>query len=356
LHSSSPPVVAVVAPFPPPPAGMTLQAEMLAALLARDGARVIPVNTNPYGRRHPRWRRLLYFAGELRKLRGCDLAAIFAGSWSSFFAFSALPLVWARLVGVPTVLMYKGGLARPFFKKWGWLVRPFARLARAIVVPGRFLQGVFAAYGMRAEVVPDIIDLERLPARPAGAGDPLILFNPRRHVLVCGVDVLVRAFERVAAAFPTAELHLCGDGPGRRELEQIAASYAGGDRVIFHGFVPPEDLKPFYARAALMVNANRDDNHPNSVLEAMAAGLPVVATAVGGVPFLIEDGVSGFLCAAEDPAALADRIVFALGHPDEAGAAAARAREDVRHFLWPYGRDGHLAVLLKLARVTPPTA
>jgi hypothetical protein len=140
--------VAVVAAFPPPPGGMTHQAQMLAEILARDGARVVEINTNPFGRRKPRVTRLWHVLRELRKLRGCRLAIIFDGSYASFFAFSAVPLAAARLFGVPAILMYKGGLARPFLRRWGWLARPFLRMARAVVVPGRYLHNVLANFSI----------------------------------------------------------------------------------------------------------------------------------------------------------------------------------------------------------------
>ena len=343
--------VAIVAPFPPPPAGMTLQAAFLADVLARDGARVVRVNTNPYGRRKPRLPRFLRMLRELEVLRACDLALVFAGSYGSFFAFSAVPLALAARRGVPALVMYKGGLARPFFRRWGWLVRRCLASARRVVVPGRFLAGVFEEFGMEATVVPDIIRTDELARREGPPPGPPVLFNPRRHVPVCGVGVLVRAFAAVAAAFPDARLELCGDGPERARLERLAASLPGGERVRFHGFVPPDALRAFYERATVMVNANRDDNHPNSVLEAMAAGLPVVATAVGGVPFLIRDGETGFLCPPDDADALAARIIAALANPARAAAVAEHARAAVQEFIWPYGRDGHLGVLLQLAGI-----
>jgi glycosyltransferase involved in cell wall biosynthesis len=344
--------VALVAAFPPPPGGMPHQARMLAEILARDGARVVAINTNPFGRRKPRSLRFVHVLRELRKLRGCDLVLIFGGSYASFFAFSAVPLFAARLFGAPAVLMYKGGLARFFFRKWGWFVRPISRLARAVVVPGRYLQGVFANFGMRACVVPDIVDLSRLPARPHDADGPPFILCPRRHDYVGGVDVAVRAFGKVVREFPEAELHLCGDGVDRPKLERLAEEVAPG-RVRFHGFLPHEDLMPLLRRATLMVNSTRDDNHPNSVLEAMWAGVPVVAAAVGGVPFLLRDGETGFLARPDEPEALAERMVFVLRNPGLAADVAARAREAAAEFIWPYERPGQLQTLLACAGLAP---
>jgi len=328
---------------------MPLQAEMLAEILRRDGAAIERVDANPFGRREPRVLRFIYVLRRLCRLRRCDLAVIFAGSNASFFAFTAVPLVAARLYGVPSVIMYKGGLSRPFFKRWAWLVRPFVRMARKVVVPGRFLQNVFARYGMEAAVIPDIIKADPAQLQPRPPAGPPFIFNPRRHDLVCGVDVALSAFVRVTQEFPDAELHLCGDGPLRPRFERMAAALAR-DRVKFYGFISHDDMKDFYRRASLLVNANRDDNHPNSILEAMAFGVPVVATAVGGVPFLIRDGETGFLVPPEDPAALAEKIVYVLRHPAEAAEVAARARRAVAELMWPFGRAGHLQRLLDFTR------
>jgi len=345
--------IAVVAAFPPPPGGMTHQAAMLAEILAREGADVVRINTNPFGRRKPRSLRFLYLASRLGSLGGCDLALIFAGSYASFFAFSAVPLLAARLAGVRAVLMYKGGESRSFFRHWGWFVRRCSRLARAVVVPGRYLQGVFETNGMRAHVVPDIINIAALPkSNPfSRSGAPFILC-PRRHDYVGGVDLAVRAFGKVIREFPDAELHLCGDGEDRPALERLAADVAPG-RVTFHGSMPHPEFTCFLEKATLLVNSTRDDNHPNSVLEAMWSGVPVVATAVGGVPFLIRDGDTGFLARPEDAGDLAEKITYVLSEPAAAAATAARARDAVVEFVWPYHRPGLLGTMLAVAGIAP---
>jgi len=344
--------VALVAAFPPPPGGMSHQAAMLADILARDGAEVVRINTNPFGRRKPRWRRFAHLLCDLRNMRGADLALIFAGSYASFFAFSAVPLLAARLAGVPAIIMYKGGESRSFFRKWGWLVRPCSRLARAIVVPGRFLQGVFDVFGMRAHVIPDIIDVAALPERSASRDGPPFLLCPRRHDYVGGVDLAIRAFGEAVKEFPEAELHLYGDGDDRPELERLASEIAPG-QVHFHGFVPHEELTPLLAKTTALVNPTRDDNHPNSVLEAMWAGVPVVATAVGGVPFLVRDGETGYLAEPDDHTDLAAKMLSVLRNPAQAAEVAARARGAAGEFIWPYDRDRKLDALLEIAGVRP---
>lgn len=340
--------VALVAAFPPPPAGMTHQAEMLAELLAREGAEVVRVNTNPFGRRKPRLKRFLYVLRELPRLRGCDLALVFAGSFASFVAFTAVPLLAARLLGVPALILYKGSFSRPFFKRWGFFVRAVVRRARGVVVPGQFLADVFAAFGMQAVVIPDIIKIPAVGERAPAPPERPVILNTRRHVPVCGVDIAVAAFAKVRREFPQAELHLYGDGPERRSLAEKAASIGG---VRFFGFVPHEALADAYRVATLLVNANRDDNHPNSILEAMAVGVPVVATTVGGVPYLVADGETGFLAPTEDADALAEKIIYTLRNPKEAERVAANARRVVGKFIWPYDRPGILKVLVEVARL-----
>jgi glycosyltransferase involved in cell wall biosynthesis len=88
----------------------------------------------------------------------------------------------------------------------------------------------------------------------------------------------------------------------------------------------------------------------------MWARVPVVAAAVGGVPFLVRDGETGFLARPDEPEALAERIVFVLRNPGLAAEVAARAHEAAAEFIWPYDRPGHLRTLLDAAglAVNPP--
>ena len=148
-----------------------------------------------------------------------------------------------------------------------------------------------------------------------------------------GQTVLLRALPAVLAAFPEATCVLAGEGPAREELESEARVLGIRERVVFLGY--RRDVPDVLAALDLFVQPSRYEGFGLSLLEAMAAGLPVVASRVGGIPELVEDGVTGVLVPPDAPAALSGAILRLLRDRVEARrlaeAAARRARE--RHSL-----------------------
>jgi len=138
---------------------------------------------------------------------------------------------------------------------------------------------------------------------------------------------LVPAFARVHAAIPQARLQLVGDGPLRGILEHQVGSLGLAGRVELLG--EREDVAAFLDEAACVVLPSRIEGFSYVLLEAMARGVPCIATAVGGTPDLIESGRSGLLVRPEDPQALADAITTVLADPVQAGRLGEAARRRV---------------------------
>ena len=118
--------------------------------------------------------------------------------------------------------------------------------------------------------------------------------------------VLIRAFARIIPAFPTARLVLVGDGPLRAELEGLARSLGLGGAVLFAGYQPNPER--YLAAMDVFVLPSRAEAMPLVIPEAWAAGRPVVASRVGGIPELIEDGKTGLLVEPGDVDGLAARL------------------------------------------------
>lgn len=160
-----------------------------------------------------------------------------------------------------------------------------------------------------------------------------------------GHDVLLRAFEDVRRAIPRARLVLVGDGPCRPSLEATARGAGLGDSVEFAGRVP--DIWANLRDADVFALASRNEALGIAVMEAMAAGLPVVAPAVGGIPELVEPGVTGELFASGDSDALARKLIDVLGSAErrqkmsvaaQQAAEAMRMSESMREYFELYER------------------
>jgi glycosyltransferase involved in cell wall biosynthesis len=124
------------------------------------------------------------------------------------------------------------------------------------------------------------------------------------------VDTFIAAAPRVIRELPEARLAIVGEGPVRRQLEALAAARQVGDRLGFFGFLPPTARA--IAAADVFVLPSAWEAFPIAALEALACGVPQVATDVGGVPEAVAHGETGFLCPPNDPASLAEAMLTLL--------------------------------------------
>ncbi len=161
-------------------------------------------------------------------------------------------------------------------------------------------------------VVPNGIDVEKFKSLAKEPWSPHVeprLITTSRLVRKNGVDVLIKAL----AFLPKSVcLEIAGDGPERQALESLAANLGLTARVFFLGVLSPELVPARLAAAHVFVRPARSEGLGNSFLEAMAAGLPVIGTPMGGIPDFLRDGETGWLVPPNNPFALAEKIKFVL--------------------------------------------
>jgi len=313
--------VGLVAPQPPPNGGMALQARQLAALLASERIVVDQLATNGAYRpafiaAFPGVRalfRLLPYLVAIWRLAGrVDVIHLMANSGWSWQLYSA-PVLWLSwLRATPVIVNYRGGEAQSYFQRSFSRVRPSLRKAAAIVVPSGFLAAVFNRYGEDTLVIPNIIDRQLFkPTRRTDTGsgsDSFTLVITRNLEPLYGIDTAIRAFALVGRNDPALRLRIAGSGPSLASLRSLAAELGVADQVSFEGRLDRQEIATLYAGADVMLNPSTVDNMPNSILEALACGLPVISTNVGGVPFIVRHDETAVLVPAADETALAAAI------------------------------------------------
>ncbi len=152
----------------------------------------------------------------------------------------------------------------------------------------------------------------KVPARPCSpCSHQDVLFLGRLDANK-SPDVLLRASKAVLRRFPDTRIVFGGDGEVEKN-ERLAEELGIADRCEFCGWVTGEEREALFARAAVYCLPSKNEGLPMSVLESMARGIPTVATAVGGVPQVIEDGVSGSLIDVDDVEGLSEKLVFLIG-------------------------------------------
>jgi len=255
------------------------------------------------------------------------------------FTFMFHPTVLGRLVGwlcgVPVrisserVMAWEGRMRR-FANRWT------VRLATHVVA----VSDRVAAYAAQEFRIPpdrlstiyNSVDLNHFrPVGRAWAGEAPVIGSTARLHVKNDHATLLRAFARVNARWPGARLLLVGRGPEEAELRALATALGIAAHVQFTG--ERADVAPSLQQMDLYVQASVAEGMPNSVLEAMAAGLPVVATSVGGTPEVVVDGETGLLVPPRDPVALADAMQKLLEDRTmtDAFGRAGRARVET-HF------------------------
>jgi glycosyltransferase involved in cell wall biosynthesis len=224
-----------------------------------------------------------------------------------------------------------------------WLERIAARWTDRIVVLTERGAGEHLARGIgRASqyvAIPSGVDTAALSARaPERAAARLALGLPPDAAVVVGVgrlvpvkgfDVLVAALPKVRAAVPSLRVLLVGDGPERPAIESLARTLGVADSLTITG--AQADVVPYLAAADVLAAPSRNEGMGRVLIEAMALGVPVVATRVGGIPAVLAGGEFGPLVEPDTPGALAEALIGLLGDPagrEKLAEAGRRRAED----------------------------
>lgn len=283
----------------------------------------------------------------LREIPRADVVHVFSASYWSFLLGPGIIWFVARSFKKPVLLNYHSGEAEDHIQNWP-SARFLLRRMAAIVVPSRYLEDVFSRHGFPTECISNVIDLQRFKFRRRA---------PLRPVLVCTrgfepyykVTDVVQAFAAVRAEQPEAQLHLVGHGSLESDVRTRVAALKLDASVIFHGAVSADRTHAIYDDADIFINASILDNMPVSLMEALACGLPVVTTGPGGIPFLVQDGVTALVSAVQDPAALAKNVLRLLNDPGFAERLAVSGRSEAEKFSWENVKGSWIALYQRLA-------
>lgn len=201
----------------------------------------------------------------------------------------------------------------------------------------------------RLEICPLGVDTSRfVPAqRTRPQGDPFELLTVGQLAPAKGIHILIAAMALLTRQGRNVRLRLVGDGPMRQALESEARRGGVAPQVVFAGFRNNTELAQCYAEADVFVLASFAEGVPLVLMEAMAAGVPCVASRITGIPELIEDGVSGLLVTPADEAAIAAAIGRLMDEPELYQRISENAR---RRVLDQYDREKNTARLAAIFR------
>lgn len=223
---------------------------------------------------------------------------------------TTVAMVAARVAGVPFGFTAHGSDVHTH----PLLLAPKIRAASVVVAASDFIRAALVEWApqeaAKVRVVRCPVPLDRFPAPAERASSgPLRLLHVGRLDEVKDQPTLIAAMALAAARGLDFELRIVGEGPRRRELEEAIATTGLADRVQLLGGMVNDQVVPLYQWAQAFVMSSRIEGLPVVLVEALSAGLPVVATDVGGISELVREGVEGFLVPPGDPGALAEAVM-----------------------------------------------
>ena len=354
-HAAIP--VLMIGPSPEIVGGQAVQASRL--LTALGGLASLKITFFPLGPRPPKplaWtaklplvRTLVSFATYNLRLafqaRKYGVFHIFTAGLSSYTLWTLPALFWGRFWRKKLILNYRDGQAEQHLTEWR-SAKPSILLADRVITPSGFLVDVFGKYGIPAQSIVNVIDVGNFRYRKRRELRPVFMTNRMLEPLY-NVQCVLKAFAVIQAKYPEASLTIAHDGCCRPALEDLAREL-NLRNTHFIGKVSQDQIPDLYDAADVYLMSPNIDNMPGTLLECFASGLPIVATAVGGIPYIAKNRESALLVPANDHQALAARAIELLENPDLVESLTQRGLYEVEKYHWKPVRDQWAALYQKL--------
>ena len=268
--------------------------------------------------------------------RRSDAAVVDLYSGPAFYWGAAVTWLLSRL-GCPVVVaLHGGGLPEFAAEHPGPVTRCLARAA-AVIAPSTFLAEGMAPYRAGIRLLPNPLPVKGFPFVPRTAARPRLVWVRGFHAIYSPLDA-VRVLAHLKTEFPAIRLTMVGGPRGDDSLEQsrrLASDLGVEAEIGFTGSLDRSLVAAQLGAHDIFLNTSLVDNTPVSIMEAMACGLCVVSTNVGGVPHLVNDGEDALLTPPADPGAMAEAVRRILHDPALALRLSEAGRRKAESFDWP---------------------
>jgi L-malate glycosyltransferase len=308
---------------------ITTQGQITADLFSAEGYEVVCVSS-----KINKFARLAEIAAVLIKnSRRFDIVLLEVYGGMSFF-IADLASRLCKIFKLPLIMVLHGGGLPKLFEEHPLWAKNVLRRANRLIAPSPFLAEKIGQSGFDIEVVSNVIDLDLSPFRERGKISPRLIWMRSFHPIY-NPPMAIEVLAELRKSFPDATLTMAGVDKGlEAELKQKVGEMNLQDAVRFPGFLDAEQKKREFSEADIYLNTNRIDNMPVSVLEACAFGLPVVATNVGGLPYLISDGENGLLVETENVGEMVSAVKLLLEDENLTQKISRNARQLAEHSGW----------------------
>lgn len=323
--------ILIVANYKESAGGISGQVKLLYEHLRKEGiyAEIFSTKASPL-------RRLMMFRALKLKAKDFDVIHVHCCSYIGFFPLVLASNV-AKSLGKRLVMTYHGGGAEEFFRRYSMLAKHYLRKPDVNIVLSGFLEKVFSQYDIPCIVIPNILAVtgevrkERIDIRPR-------FISVRSLQPNYNIGCIIKAFGIVKRHIPEATLDILGDGECRQDLEKIVSNLGISD-VNFIGQVPNGEIDKYLDTNDIFISMPLIDNQPMSVLEAWRNGLLVISSNVGGMPYMVEDGVNGLLVENDNQEALAEKMIDAVAHKADSILMIRQGRESLKKYNWKHIKD-----------------
>jgi L-malate glycosyltransferase len=265
--------------------------------------------------------------------RRFDIACIQVFSGRSFIVEDVVS-AFARRLGKRLVYVLHGGGMPAFIDRYPRWSRRVFRRAHVVVSPSAYLTEPLKRFAIETMVIPNHFEIESCHFLFRRRVKPELLWMRTFHPIY-NPEMAVRALALLKQSVPDARLTMAGQEKGSvSDVHRLVRKLGIEDSVRFAGFLGPADKVREFARHDVFLNTNRIDNMPISVLEAMAFGLPVVSTDVGGLPHLVDSERTALLVKDDDPEAMTGAVLRLLGEDGLASSLSVSGRRVAENSSW----------------------
>jgi glycosyltransferase involved in cell wall biosynthesis len=263
-----------------------------------------------------------------------DIVLIDTFSTSNFY-YALITSQLARILSLKYIPILHGGNLPYRLKNSEHLSTLIFKYAYKNVSPSLYLASEFKKYNLETVYIPNTIPISEVPFKLRTKLEPKLLWV-RAFDKIYNPAMAVKVLVLLKASYKNASL--CMVGPDKdgslNKVKDLAIQLGVADSVIFTGVLPKEQWHQLSENYDIFINTTNIDNMPVSVMEAMALGLPIVSTDVGGLPYLIENNVDGLLIPMNEEKKMAEAIVTLLRDQKKAKELSKNAREKVETFDW----------------------